>query len=59
MLAGYIRSIFQNFESYVKTEVDLVENDARLVLDENNSSFITYELQPDVYNFKDFSEALF
>ena len=28
-------------------------------LDEYNSSFITYELQPGIYTFKDISEALF
>ena len=30
-----------------------------MVLDEYNSSFITYELDPGIYNFKDNSEALF
>ena len=53
------RSIFQDFESYLRTEVDLVENDIRLVLDQCNSSFITYELQPGIYTFKDISKALF
>ena len=42
-LAGYIRSIFQDFESYLRTEVDLVENDIILALDEYNSSFFTHE----------------
>ena len=30
-----------------------------MVLDEFNSGFITYELEPGIYNFKDISEALF
>ena len=30
-----------------------------MVLDEYNSSFITYELEPGIYTFKDLSEALF
>ena len=47
-LRGYIRSIFQDFESYLRTEVDLVEDDIRLVLDEYSSSFITYELEPGI-----------
>ena len=51
-------SVFQDFESYLRTEVDLVEDDIKLVLDEYNSSFITYELQPGIYTFKDISEAL-
>ena len=41
IIAGYIRSIFQDFEIYLRTEVDLVEDDIKLVLDEYNSSFVT------------------
>ena len=59
IVAGYVSSVFQDFESYLRTEVDLVEDDIKLVLDEYNSSFITYEIQPSIYTFKDFSEALF
>ena len=58
ILSGYSSSIFQDFESYLRTEVDLVENDVRLVLDEYNSSFITYEISPGIYTFKDISEVL-
>ena len=56
-LAGYPSSVLQDFENYLRTEVDLVEDDIRLVLDRNNSSFITYELQPGISTFKDLSEA--
>ena len=59
IVAGYVSSVFQDFESYLRTGVDLVEDDIKLVLDEYNSSFITYELQPGIYTFKDISEALF
>ena len=59
ILAGYTRSVFQDFESYLRTEVDLVEDDVKLVLDEYNSSFITHELDPGIYTFKDISETLF
>ena len=59
IVAGYVRSVFQDFESYLRTEVDLVEDDIELVLDEYNSNFITYEIQPGIYTFKDISEALF
>ena len=59
ILARNIRSVFQDFESYLRTEVDLVEDDGKLVLDEYNSSFITYELDPGIYTCKDLSEALF
>ena len=59
ILSGYPRSVFQDFESYLRTEIDLVEDDIRLVLDKYNSSFVTYELDPGIYNFKDVSETLF
>ena len=58
-LARYTRSVFQDFESFLRTEVDLVEDDVKLVLDEYNSSFNTYELGPGIYTFKDISEVLF
>ena len=59
IVADYVRSVFQDFESYLRTEVDLVEDDIKLVLDEYNSNFITCELDPGIYTFKDISEALF
>ena len=58
ILPGYSSSVFQNFESYLRTEVDLVEDDVRLALDEYNSSFITYEISTGIYTFKDISEVL-
>ena len=54
----YVSSVFQDFEKYLRAEVDLVENYFKLVLDEYNSSFITYELEAGIYNFKDNSKAL-
>ena len=41
ILSNYVSSIFQDFESFLRTEVELVEDDIRLSLDEYNSSFIT------------------
>ena len=58
-LARYTSSVFQDFESYLRTEMDLLQDVIKLVLDEYNSSFITYELDPGIYTFKDISEALF
>ena len=37
----------------------MVEDDIKLVLDEYNSSFITYEITPGRYTYKDISEAFF
>ena len=59
ILAIYTSSVFQDFESFLRTQIDLVEDDIKLVLDEYNSSFITCELDPGIYTFKDISEALF
>ena len=59
ILAFYTSSVFQDFESFLRTQIDLVEDDIKLVLDEYNSSFITCELDPGIYTFKDISEALF
>ena len=58
ILGFYVSSVFQDFESCLRREVDLVEDDNKLVLDEHNSSFIIFELQPGIYIFKDISEAL-
>ena len=59
ILAIYTSSVFQDFEGFLRTQIDLIEDDIKLVLDEYNSSFITYELEPGFYTFKDISEALF
>ena len=58
-LAIYTRSVFQDFESFLRTQIDLVEDDFKLVLDEYNSNFITYELAPGIYSYRDIAEALF
>ena len=34
LLQGYTHSVFQLFETYLRTQVDLVENYIRLVSDE-------------------------
>ena len=56
ILALYNSSIFQDFESFLRKGIDLVEDDIRLVLDEYNWSFITYEIEPGVYTLKDLSK---
>ena len=59
ILAMYVDSIFQDFETFLRTEIDLVEDDIRLVVNEYNSNFITFDLELGIYTFKDISEALF
>ena len=58
ILAIYSSSVFQHFESFLRSQIDLVEDDIKLVLDEYNSNFNTYEIEPGIYTFKDISEAL-
>ena len=58
ILAGYFRSMFQDFESYLRTEVALVEDDIKLYLDEYNWSFVAYKLEPGIHTFKDLPESL-
>ena len=57
--AIYNSSTFQDFNSSLRREIALVEDDNRLVLDEYNSSFIIYELEPGIYTVRDLSEAIF
>ena len=59
ILGFNVMSIFQAFESYLRTEIDLVEDDIKLLLDEYNSSFVTCELEPGMYTFTDLSEVIF
>ena len=59
IVAGYVSAVFQDFESFLRTEVDLIEDDIKLVLHEYNSCFVFFELQPGIYTFKDIFEALF
>ena len=59
ILSIYTSSKFPDFETCLRTQINLIESDIKLVLDEYNSSFNTNELQPGDYRFKDNSEALF
>ena len=59
ILAIYTSSVIQDFESFLRAQIDLVEDDIKVVLDEYNSKFITYELEPGIYNYREISEVLF
>ena len=59
ILAIYTSCVFQDFESFLRSHIDLIEDDIKLVLDEYNSSFITYELEPGIYSYRDIAEAVF
>ena len=51
ILPGYIKSVFQDFESYLR------KDNIKLVLDDYNSGFFTYDLDPGIHTFQDFSEV--
>ena len=58
LLLGYSKSLFRDFESYLRIVVGLDEEDIQLILKEYNSHFITYELTPGIYTIQGISEAL-
>ena len=57
-LLGYARSLFRDFQSYLRNVVGLNEYDTRLKLREFNSNFVTYEKHPGVNSIKVISEAV-
>ena len=46
----------QNYESYLRSEIDFVEVDIKWVLKEKNSNSIAYEIPSGIYSFKNLSE---
>ena len=59
ILSIYTSSVFQDFESFLRSQIDLVEDDIKLVLEEYNSNFVTYKLEPGIYSYKDIAEAVY
>ena len=59
LLTGYARSLFRDFESYLRIEVGLEEDNIRLNLKQYNEKFITYELDPGNYNIEDIQQAVY
>ena len=41
---GYARSLFRDFESYLRIVVGLVEDFIQIILKQYNANFITYQL---------------
>ena len=58
-LMGYARSLFRDFESYLRIVVDLEEDNIRLILKQYNEKFITYELDPGNYTTEDLKKAVY
>ena len=58
-LMGYDRSLFRDFESYLRIVVGLEEDNIRLILKQYNEKFITYELDPGNYTIEDLKKAVY
>ena len=58
LLLGYSRSLFRDFESYLRIVIGLDGHDILLILKQYNSHFITYELTPGIYTSQDISDAI-
>ena len=58
LLLGYARSLFRDFESFLRIVVDLPEEDIQLILKEYNSHFVIYELTPGIYTIQDISDTI-
>ena len=56
---GHARSIFRDFESYLRIVVGLDEDNIQLILKQCISDFVVYELSPGTYTIKDISEAVY
>ena len=59
LLAGYARSLFRHFESYLRNVGGLNEDDRQLFLKQYTSIFVTCKITPGVYSIKDNSEAVY
>ena len=59
LLLDYARSIFGDFESYLRIVVGLAEDDIQLILKQYNSKYVTHKITLEVYSNKDISEAVY
>ena len=59
LLLGYARSLFRDFESYLRYVIGLYEDDIQLILKQNKANFGTYELDPGEYTIEDLQEAVY
>ena len=56
---GYARSPIRDFEFCLRMVVGLDEDNIQMILEENNSFFVTDEIPPSFYSIKDISEAVY
>ena len=58
-LMGCARSLFRDFESYLRVVVGLDEDDIQLILEQNNPNFVTCDLDPANYTIEDIQKAVY
>ena len=58
ILLGYSRSLFRDFESYLRIVIGSDEEDIQLILKQYNSHFVTYEITPGIYTIQDISDTV-
>ena len=59
LLMGYARSLFRDFESYLRIVIGIDEDDIRLILKQYNANFVTYELDPGNYTIEDLQKTVY
>ena len=59
LLTNYFESPFRDFESYLRIVIGLDDEDIQLILKQYNSNFVTYEITPGIYTFKDIAESIY
>ena len=56
---GYARSLFRDFDSYIRIVIGLDENDIQLILKQYNEKFVTYEIEPGNYTIEDIADTVY
>ena len=59
LLLGNPRSPFRDFESYLRILVGSDEDDLRLILKEEKSNSVTYEIPSGIYSMKNISDVVY
>ena len=59
LLMGYARSLFRDFESYLRIVVGLERDNIRLISKQYNEKLVTYELDPGNYTIEDLKKAVY
>ena len=59
LLRGYARSQFRDFGSYLRIFVGLDKKNIQLILKQNNSYFLSFELPPGFCSIRDISDVVY